>query len=282
MSGNSGAEKFNTDISVPEYANSNYQGAEVAVDNNCAFNNLKEEVITTKIDSTNKNNEVLEETVNDEKYKEVLQNKPKISESDTEILSNEDELVYESDRVENVKNIVQCEDVLTKETNLLENQNAVINDNYITKEITVDIEEVRLGFEDARRTINSLYSSIFSKSINFKPTINDVIADLLAFLGGKALTYKKGEEYLKTFGIDATKFSSKYIDVNYIPLCIKLSVWADKNKNANQTPLLLNGLLRSLFALGVKESEVETVEFVKNSIISILNFIENEGLNIDF
>ncbi|MBO5926086.1 MAG: hypothetical protein J6Q38_00810 [Clostridia bacterium] len=147
--------------------------------------------------------------------------------------------------------------------------------------LTVDYSEVVSGFEEARCEIKKLYEAVFNNPA-FKPTLNDAVADLLAYIGGKAEAYNKGEDYFKAFGVDSSKFSIKYREVSYVPLAFKISVWADKNRGLSSTIEILNGLLRSLFALSVSNSESETVEIVKSHIGGVVDFLEKSGIDTGF
>ncbi len=159
-----------------------------------------------------------------------------------------------------------------KEDPIIEIDNGVENE--------VDTNEVIGGFEECRSVINRLYKTVFNSS--FTPTLNDVVADLLAYIGAKAEEYYKEQEYLKAFGVETSRFADRYRQKSYLPLCFKISVWADKNKGLNETVELLNGLLRTLFAFNVSESEVKTVEKVSESIASIIEYLTTQGVETGF
>ena len=81
-----------------------------------------------------------------------------------------------------------------------------------SNEIFLDVDEIIGGFEDARKVVKKIYNEVFLKTQNFKPTINDTIADLLAYIG--ALCENNGKEfaYEKAFSIDNTTTTYKLFD----------------------------------------------------------------------
>ncbi len=117
---------------------------------------------------------------------------------------------------------------------------------------------------------------------DFKPSLNDVVADLLAYLGVKAEECGKKADYYKAFNIDTSRFADRYRSLSYIPLCFKISVWADKNKGLNSSIEILNGLLRSLFAFSVNVSESESVKTVSNLLSSLIKYLNDEGIETGF
>ncbi len=149
-----------------------------------------------------------------------------------------------------------------------------------TKALEVDTNEVISGFEEARKVLNNLYNNVFNNG--FKPSLNDVVVDLLAYLGVKAEECGKKADYFKAFNIDASRFADRYRNSGYIPLCFKISVWADKNRGLNSSIEILNGLLRSLFALNANYSESECVKTVSNLISSLIKYLNNEGIETGF
>ena len=150
----------------------------------------------------------------------------------------------------------------------------------VKEEVKINVNEIVLGFEECRRIIAKLYKNVFGLSPNFKPTLNDTTSDLLLYIGAKAINYSKESEFLKAFGISTSVVSEKYLNASYVPLIVKLSVWADKNKGTSETSNLLNGLLQTLFELGKTLSESNSVEIVKESITSILDYLSKEGFNL--
>ncbi len=150
----------------------------------------------------------------------------------------------------------------------------------VFEKIKIDLGEVVDGFEEARGIINGLYKTVFNSS--FKPSLNDVTADLLAYVGVKAQEADRACEYKEAFSVEPSMFASRYREKGYVPLCFKISVWADKNKGLNSTVEILNGLLRSLFALFVSKNEAETVEKVAISISGIIEFLSNNGIDAGF
>ncbi len=138
----------------------------------------------------------------------------------------------------------------------------------------VDVLAVRKGFDGARKIIQETYKKYFN-SVNFTPTQNEVIADLLVSIGALSEEYGTGEYYEKAFGISTTKISQKYKVKGYIPNCFKLSVWLDKNKGETITVKLLNEVISSLYELTFGEIEV-----VKKSLYGVIDFIESNDIKI--
>jgi hypothetical protein len=192
-------------------------------------------------------------------------------------------LPLESEESANIKpkkelSIVK-EVTVKKEKPIIKNQsNETIKE--VKEEVKINVNEIVLGFEECRRIIAKLYKNVFSLSPNFKPTLNDTTSDLLLYIGAKAVNYSKESEFLKAFGISTGMVSEKYLNASYVPLIIKLSVWADKNKGTSETSNLLNGLLQTLFELGKTSSESNSVKIVKESITAILDYLSKEGFNL--
>ena len=162
-------------------------------------------------------------------------------------------------------------------TDNLEDKNSKNTDTKV-----VDVYEIIGGFEDARLVLKKIYNEVFSRHTNFKPTLNDTVADLLSYLGAIAEFNGKEKAYEKAFGVDVSRLPARYKDKGYIPYAIKISVWVDKNKGYNETPKLLDGILRSLFSLLNKGTELETVSIIQDSISAIIDFLKAENINVGF
>ena len=309
-SGNSGAEQFNIRSSVPA-RRVELVGKDIIPDIIKNEDLIKEaEEVLDKIedavfdakdtlfkvefekDSFNEPEEDNFKGLEEETADESLENDSEISlsveivnEDESELTTNE--TLTQENKLEDIKTL----DIIEENARLEEKVSQVVlvsneSENLsglepcVVKDITVDIGEVIGGFEEARSVINGLYKTVFNSS--FTPTLNDVVADLLAYIGAKAEEYNKQQEYLKAFGIETSRFADRYRQKSYIPLCFKISVWADKNKNLNETVELLNGVLRTLFAFNVSDSEVEMVKKVSESISSIIEYLNAQGVESGF
>ncbi len=286
MSGNSGAEQLNIRLSVP-VQNEEVVGKDIIPDIIDNEELIKEaEQVLDKIEDA-----VLDakDTLFKVEFEKESFDEPEIEKIEENVDS--DILVEENvdEAIENSSQYNDCKEIITKD-NFVNNQSETISVEEpkikeltvveTTPEIKVDINEVIGGFEVARKVIKGLYKTVFNSSFN--PSENDVVADLLAYIGAKAEEYQKAEEYLTAFGVETSRFANRYREKSYIPLCFKISVWADKNKNLNETIELLNGVLRALFAFNVSESEVKTVEKVRSSITSIIEYLNAQGVDSGF
>ncbi len=143
------------------------------------------------------------------------------------------------------------------------------------KPCEVDVLLVRSGFDGARKLIEQAYKKYFT-AVNFNPSLNEVVADLLATIGALSSVYGADYYYEKAFGISTSKIGGKYRAEGYVPICFKLSVWLDKNKGEAVTVNLLNEVLSSLFTLACGK-----VDVVKTSISKIIDFITESGVKIN-
>ena len=285
-SGNSGAEQLNIKVSVP-VENYSSDGAETPIAK-IQVKQPKKEVIVEEIpdikndkisDTTEENKplEVAEEPVKSENViketpVEIIEETANIKEELVEEIK--EEIIQESAEIEseNIEEIPVETETETKEEIALKS---------ITEEIVeVDTTEVLGGFEEARKVLKSVYDKVLNEA--FKPSLNDATVDMLAYIGARAKLYNKGQEFLKAFGVDVSRFADRYNDVNYLPIAFKISVWADKNKGLDCTIDILNGLLQTLFAFNVGKSESEIVSIVKDSILGIIEYLEREGINSGF
>ena len=251
-SGNSGAEQFNTNVSVPVENVVTY-GAETPVVTKKP-KELKPEKQEVEIQEIIKEESIVENTETKEDIKENIAE---------EIIDKPS--VIEEKAVEETTEITTI--VEKAETKIIES-------------VEVDINEVVSGFEEARRVLKGVYNKVLNET--FKPTLNDATVDLLAYIGARAKLYNKGQEFLKAFGVDVSRFSERYLDKKYLPIAFKISVWADKSKGLDSTVDILNGVLQTLFALNVGKSESEIVNIVKDSVLGIIEFLEREGINSGF
>ncbi len=276
MSGNSGTEQFNINVSAPVKENAGRETLSILNKTLQFYKEAEEIKILDNIEEFNEN--IVEESTQNAKVEniEVLDEteefKEEVIEDNTEILDNFEEVKEEVFETETTKELLQ-------EENVIKSQELTVEE-LETKVLEVDTAEVVSGFEEARKVINDLYKTVFNKE--FKPCLNDVVADLLAYLGVKAEECGKKADYYRAFNIDTSRFADRYRTFNYIPLCFKISVWADRNKGLNSSIEILNGLLRSLFALNVNFSESESVKTVSNLLSSLIKYLNEEGVETGF
>ncbi len=257
MSGNSGAEQLNNNVSVPDVEIIS-DGAETPIE-------VSEEVIINETEEEISNSEILEEKPLVKKDK-IVDNIEENNINVIEEFSAEKEVKNESESVDEIyEEIPEC---------------VVDNSPIIEENIEIDKSEVIGGFEETRRVLKEIYLKALNEA--FKPSLNDATVDLLAFIGAKADSYNRSMEFKDTFGVDSSRFAERYRDNSYVPIAFKISVWADKNKGLDKTIDLLNGILQTLFALNVGKSEVETVKTVKDSVLGIIKYLEGVGINSGF
>ena len=289
LSGNNGTEQFNTKVSVPTKVEED-NGEGVFVENVIETKPALElENIEEKDCNLSKNDNGVLENLNELKTQETKDfiEDFKEEEKGEAVSLDETESLYENslENVEIVKENIE-EKSLEKTEEDAENQSLdIVNEITAFNEESflkiIDASEIIEGFEEARGVIKKLYKEVFNVE-SFKTTIDDTVADLLAYLGVKAKELGFEREYLDAFSLETISFADRYRDKNYLPLAFKLSVWADKNKNLNESLELLNGLLRSLFAFNCDKKEEEMVKIIKNSITGILTYLESQNIQTGF
>lgn len=140
----------------------------------------------------------------------------------------------------------------------------------------IDENEIILGFNEVKENTEKLYQNVFNLFKEFKPTINDVLADVLAFISGFAIVNKYENTFEKVFKINVKVFGGKYLDCKSVPLIFKLCDWANKNKNYDCTLNVLNGLIRSLMGFNIENSNI-VYQFLNSSV----EFLNMNGVNFN-
>lgn len=279
MSGNSGAEQLNITVSVP-VKETKISGEETPVETTLELDVNREETSTIESEDAL---EIVEVKPNEVEVETSLENEETTISESEEIVEEIVEEVDETAEVIIVDNKKEFVEVVSEDIQEnVEEDTFIPNDEptIISTEIEVDISEVVDGFEEARSVLKEIYVKALNET--FKPSLNDATVDLLAYVGARAESYGKSEDFKRAFGVDTSRFSDRYRHNDYLPIAFKISVWADKNKNLDKTVELLNGILQALFAFNIGKNEVETVEVVKTSIDGVIKYLESAGINSGF
>ncbi len=198
---------------------------------------------------------------NTEEFIEVVDNK------------NEDNIEENED---NKNDIVLKEDLVNDEA---EFEKPIVLE--VEKNSVFNKEDAISGFEEANNSIKNLYDEIFGYSDKFKPNYKETVGDLLSYFGALSLRLNSDKEYTLAFGINPNSLPEKYFNNAYIPYAVKIGAWANKNKNKSNVFDILNGIIKTAFALAFSIDEDSKDNKVYNELYPIVDFIEQQGININ-
>ncbi len=179
------------------------------------------------------------------------------------------------------KKQVQIEEKITSEEleNNLKSQEEIeeISQEKIKDESSLEVKESVLNlpsskeqFKNAENLIIKLYSEIFSKTENFKPSKNQTIGDLLIYFGIKAKGLDLYQKFVTEYKVEIENDSVRESE-NYIPYAVKLTVFVDKKYNTSYSKKLVEYLLMALLYLdGDNESVVKDIPSSLNAIYDYL------------
>ena len=183
---------------------------------------------------------------------------------------------------EKTKKRVQIEEKITSEEldNNLKSQEEIeeLSKEKIKDESSLEIKENVLNlpsskeqFKNAENLITKLYSEIFNKTENFKPTKNQTIGDLLIYFGIKAKSLGIYQKFVTEYKVEVDTDTVRENET-YIPYAVKLTVFVDKKFKTSYSKKLVEYLLMALLYL---DSDNEAlVKEIPNSlmVMSVLLF----------
>ena len=219
-----------------------------------------------ELDASNLNNEQLTESV-------VVEDNEQLTESVEVVIDNEQ--LTESVEVEETLQTETEEETLNKEE-----KPSIKVDEKTDKieEKSNKISVVKTCFSNIENVLLSLYTSVFDKNSNFNVRYNQVISDLVSYIGVKSAKLGVFAKFRVEFLASEGVLNSAVSDDNYVPLAIKLTAMIDKQAKSSCAKAVINELVKIFYGLLKGNDLVATL--IANELSAIYTYALTMGLNL--
>lgn len=151
-------------------------------------------------------------------------------------------------------------------------EKSIIDDKVLDESL---VQKVKECFNLIEKELDFLYQKYFNKKQDFKPTLSNVLGDVLYYLAHKSTAINKDKEFEKIFNVNPKNVGEKYKNSAYIPFAFNLTVWVDKKLKSSHSIEVLNGLSGVLFTLYDDENNDE---IIIKELSAITKLLEDEKL----
>ena len=133
-------------------------------------------------------------------------------------------------------------------------------------------------FTAIKNLILKLYESVFNKDKNFKPTYDETINDLKAFLANKSAEMGVFGKFRNEFNCDETLLIGANRGGDYVPYAIKLTAFIDKQTGADCSKNLINNITKIL--LEFLNSKPNATQIVTGAMSAIYTYALSTGIKL--
>ncbi len=133
-------------------------------------------------------------------------------------------------------------------------------------------------FTAIKNLLLKLYESVFNKDVNFKPTYDEAINDLKAFLANKSAEMGVFGKFRNEFNCDETLLVGVSRGGDYVPYVIKLTAFIDKQTGADCSKNLINNVTKILLEL--LNGKPNATQIVTGAMSAIYSYALSIGIKL--
>ena len=183
----------------------------------------------------------------------------------------------EVEEVAEVEEITEVEEVAeVEETTEVEEITEVVNVEENVEKPTYSA--IKRCFSNILTLIEKVYSGVFNKTPNFKPTYTETVNDLTLYIAEKSVSLGAFAKFRVEFSCDETVLIGASNSNAYVPLIIKLTAFIDKQLKSDFTSAVIKDLTKILLEL-LGENENSTV-IISTAMSAIYAYALSQGIKL--